>query len=45
VKTWISLPSSRDAPHPQDAAARLLEIVRLVEHQVAITRAERAARD
>src|SRR5713101_4913336 len=36
---------ARDAPHPQDAVARELEMVGLVEHQVAIARAERAARD
>src|SRR5262249_17675352 len=34
-----------DAAHTQDAVARLIEVVRLVEHQVAIARAERAARD
>src|SRR6266851_6146435 len=34
-----------DAPHAQDAVARLIEVVRLVEHQVAMARAERASRD
>src|SRR5919199_5667338 len=36
---------ARDAPHAQDAVARQLEMVRLVEHQVAMARAECASRD
>src|SRR5439155_25182036 len=34
-----------DVPHTQDAVARLLEVVRLVEHQVAMARTELASRD